>query len=126
MERFGITAAIDGDTCTLIITGEVDLARAPEIIDLGTASLDESWSQSLTIDLRAVTFMDSTGLGALITLHNAAEARGKRVALRSVPPRVHRLLKLTSLDGFFAIADATTPIPPVHQPADPDALPCPA
>jgi anti-sigma B factor antagonist len=103
MERFRLTAVPNGDTCTLIVAGDVDLERAPEIIELGTVSLDEARSHTLLIDLAAVTFMDSTGLGALITLRNGAEQRGKRVVLESIPPRVQRLLDLTNLNEFFTV-----------------------
>jgi anti-sigma B factor antagonist len=103
MERFRLTALPNGDTCTLIVAGDVDLERAPEIVELATASLDEASSQTLVIHLGAVTFMDSTGLGALITVRNAAEQRGKRVALDAIPPRVQRLLDLTNLNDFFTV-----------------------
>jgi anti-anti-sigma regulatory factor len=51
MERFRINTPANSDTCTLMIGGDVDLERASEIIELGTASLDATSSQSLTIDL---------------------------------------------------------------------------
>lgn len=103
MERFRLTAVPNGDSRTLVVTGDVDLERAPELIELGTAGLDEA--QTLVIDLGAVTFMDSTGLGALITLRNAAEVQGKRLVLDSVAPRVQRLLDLTNLNDFFTVTE---------------------
>jgi anti-sigma B factor antagonist len=60
----------------------------------------------LIADLAAVTFMDSTAIGALVQLHNAANEDGKRLVLVSVAPRVLRVLEITGLDTVFDIAAA--------------------
>jgi anti-sigma B factor antagonist len=55
----------------------------------------------LVIDLAAVTFMDSTGLGALVaTLKTAG---GGRIALCGVRDSVATLFKLTRMDKVFRI-----------------------
>jgi anti-anti-sigma factor len=55
------------------------------------------------IDLAKVTFMDSTGLGALVTIRNASHRLSKQLSLRSVPERVQKLLAVTGLDRAFVI-----------------------
>jgi anti-sigma B factor antagonist len=57
----------------------------------------------VVIDLADVTFVDSTGLGALIVARKAARERGGSVSLISPPPVVRRLLGSTRLHDVFAI-----------------------
>ena len=101
MERFRVSATPDGDTCTLTLSDELDLAAAPDVVELGSAALDDPSTQTLRVGLQAVTFLDSTCIGALIELRNAADKLGKTVVLDGVPPRVRRLLDLTGLGEFF-------------------------
>lgn len=65
--------------------------------------------QRLLVDLEAVTFLDSTVLGAFVVMRNAAVAQGKEIMLANVPERVRLLLGLTGLDGVFAVSSDSTP-----------------
>jgi anti-sigma B factor antagonist len=105
METFRIRAIPDADSCTLTLTGEVDLAVAPDLVELGTVSIGEPTTRTLFIDLEAVTFIDSTGIGALVQLHNVAEAADKRLTLSHVPARVRQVLTISGLGDFFLIED---------------------
>jgi anti-anti-sigma factor len=60
------------------------------------------------VDLGSVTFMDSTGLAALIVAREAADARGIRLRLRDVPPRVLKLFTLTGLDDWLPVEPVPT------------------
>ena len=51
----------------------------------------------LVVDLAAVTFVDSAGLGLLVELRQLADDRGAGFVLRAVPRRVSRLLQLTGM-----------------------------
>jgi anti-sigma B factor antagonist len=102
MVAFGITTTLTDDGCTLAIRGEFDLAAAPDVIALGTVVLDEPERLVLTIDLGDVTFLDSTGIGALVQLQNSATACDKQLQLARIPDRVRKLLALTGLDVVFA------------------------
>ena len=59
----------------------------------------------LLIDLEAVQFMDSSGLGALIAIHKALPAR-MRLELAALGPNVMRVFRLTRMDSVFTIHDA--------------------
>jgi anti-sigma B factor antagonist len=101
MGRFRIKAAPGDKTCTLILHGEADLAVADDIVALGTLSLAETTTDTLILDLEAVTFMDSTSIGAMIRLRNLATDSGKHLQLAHVPDRVRQVLSLTGLGGTF-------------------------
>jgi anti-sigma B factor antagonist len=126
MQRFRVRATPLGDGCTLIISGEADLTAAPEVVELGTAALNEPDLHTLVIDLRDVTFMDSTCLGALIALQNTADKLGRNICLVAISPRVQRLIELTGLTETFAIRpdlEQTAADEPPNQPSGPDPLP---
>jgi anti-sigma B factor antagonist len=62
----------------------------------------------VVIDLAEVTFVDSSGLGALIVARKSARGGGGSVSLVSPPPTVRRLLGSTRLHDVFAIYDSLT------------------
>ena len=105
MQNFRIATATDATTCTLILSGEADLAVAAEITDIGVQRCDEPGVTRLVVDLSEVTFIDSTALGALVHLRNVAEAAGKQFHLAHVPTRVQRVLAISGLDQVFTTAD---------------------
>jgi len=113
MKPFTSKTTVDGHDCTVALAGEIDLEAAPSLIELGLAKLQQPATQRLLIDLDAVTFIDSTGIGALVRLQNAANQAGKDLSLARVPDRVQRLFDITGLNTFLGIeSDTDADIPP--------------
>jgi len=83
------------------VVGEIDIASADEFGDRLLDCLERS--DSLEVDLGGMTFMDSSGLGALVRLRTEAEIAGKNVALINVSQSMARLLKVTGLQGLFDV-----------------------
>ena len=59
----------------------------------------------MDIDMTAVTFIDSSGFGALVSIRKAADAAGHDVALRISTPSIVRLFELMGLHDSFVIVD---------------------
>jgi anti-sigma B factor antagonist len=57
----------------------------------------------VVLQLDTVEFVDSSGLGALVRLTQAARSKGGDVKLSGVPPKIHKVLQLTSLLSQFEI-----------------------
>lgn len=58
----------------------------------------------IVIDFSRTTFIDSSGLGALITISKEIRAAGSDLRLAALSEDLHSLLALTRLDTFFRIA----------------------
>jgi anti-sigma B factor antagonist len=95
-----ITTSNSEGVTVLEVTGEVDLSTADELRDAGTAALTP-YGGTVRIDLAGVTFMDSTGLAALIAVYQHAGDR-HRVLVQNPRPNVQRLFEITGLDQIFA------------------------
>jgi len=89
-------------TSILVVEGEVDLYTAPRLRCRMTALLEAGW-RDLVIDLRSVSFIDSSGLGALVQCRALAERLGTSVSLVCTQPHLLKILRLTGLDQVFAL-----------------------
>jgi anti-anti-sigma factor len=88
---------------TVIVSGELDLTTSEALRQHVAVLVDPS--ARVAIDLRDVTFMDSTGLRALWSIHQNLVANGGHVRLRSPSAAVRRVLDVTALTGVFEITD---------------------
>jgi anti-anti-sigma factor len=85
----------------LVVHGELDIATAPELVEL----LDRfrRLNHAVALDLAEVTFMDSTGLTTLMDAHRAAEDNGWSFEIKRASPAVQRVFDLAGvarlLDG---------------------------
>lgn len=86
--------------------GELDLATAPELEDKVLNALRDG-DQVVVLDLRQLTFMDSTGVRAIVAAHQVAEQTGRE--LRVVrPPRdsaVSRVIEISGIDDALGLVD---------------------
>jgi anti-anti-sigma factor len=96
----GITIELRGTVGLVTISGEVDLSVADRVED---AISDGGGAPVVVVDLTEVTFIDSTGLRALVTGRQSLESEHRSMALVVGESPVARLLSLTALDQEFVI-----------------------
>jgi len=87
----------------LILSGEIDLTVAPNLRDAGTEMAKSVAPGRLELDLADVTFIDSSGLGALISLRNTANQCGASLVLVRLSPAVTRFFELAGVRDSFQI-----------------------
>jgi anti-anti-sigma factor len=92
-----------GDTLRVTLSGELD-ASAVQAFRAAVEDSDLPWRRA-ELDLSDVAFMDSTGLGVLLGLHERAREEGREVVLARPSAPVMRLLELTGLEQRFALCD---------------------
>jgi anti-anti-sigma factor len=95
-----VTGAAADERRTLTVSGEVDIATVEDFLAAADACLDDG-VEICEIDLGGVSFMDSSGLGALVRIRKAANDKGTRVVLTNVPESVNRLFEVTGLAEAF-------------------------
>lgn len=95
----------DGGTVTLCVRGELDAYGAPNLEQMGTQLFVDGADQ-LVLDLSKTSFLDSSGLRAILTLHRRVENDRGRFALGSPSDPVVRLLQITGLSDHFTVIDA--------------------
>jgi stage II sporulation protein AA (anti-sigma F factor antagonist) len=85
----------------LALAGEIDHTTADTFRHALTAH--DGPAPNTVIDLRHVTFMDSSGINVLIAAHQTAHAQGGRLYLTHVPAPVHTVLHIVGLDDLIPI-----------------------
>lgn len=93
-ERFRWDIAYEDHRVRIAPVGELDMAATPQLEQAIRALLDAG-AVHLIIDLRHVTFIDSTALHLALDLDAAARDDGLRLELLPGPPQVQRIFELT-------------------------------
>jgi anti-anti-sigma factor len=93
-EILSATIAHDGRSSTVELSGELDMSSAPEVLRCHESLPPD---QPITIDLRGLTFMDSTGLSTLIRI----SADRPELRLVAGPPPVQKVFEITNMTDHF-------------------------
>lgn len=93
---------LEGNIGLITITGEVDVYTSPRVRSAMLEHLDNGCT-SLIVDLSAVDYLDSSGLGTLVAGLKRSKEHGGQVILVSPKPRIVRVLEVTGLDQVFSI-----------------------
>ncbi|WP_205503055.1 STAS domain-containing protein [Rufibacter psychrotolerans] len=94
----------------LIIRLEGDMIGGPEtqrLMDLANSTIDESLLLS-AVDLSNVRFINSTGIGVLVSLLTKFRNRGGELILINPSEHIRKLLIITKLNAIFTIAENDT------------------
>jgi anti-anti-sigma factor len=90
--------------------GELDLAGVDELL----AHVDRLLAGTplvLAVDLRGLTFMDASGVHALIAAGRRCEARGRRFTVIRGSAEIDRLLTACGLAGYFDMVSEPDQLP---------------
>jgi anti-anti-sigma factor len=91
-----VSAVHESGGIRLVVAGDVDVISAGQFREYLAGALDLR-PGGLTIDLGGVTFLDSTGLSALVYAHNRAQDEGISLVVTDPQPQVRRLLDVTGM-----------------------------
>jgi anti-sigma B factor antagonist len=102
--HFNVEERLERGATVLALSGELDLAASPTMEERLEVVFAEAISQ-LIIDLRALEFIDSTGLSVLVKANQRAEDTSCRFGLVNGGSQVRRLLSLTGIAERLTVAD---------------------
>jgi anti-sigma B factor antagonist len=100
---FEVRSQEQDGVATIALSGELDMATAP-ILSEDLAPFEGNGASTIVLDLRDLTFIDSTGLHALVEARSRAVSFGDRLLLSGASPAARRLMELTGT--LFLLDDA--------------------
>jgi anti-sigma B factor antagonist len=92
----------DGDATTLQIRGELDALSAGELRPLLDRVVEDG-RRNVTVDLSQLRLVDSSGVGALVSLYKRVRASGGQVEFINVTGQPLVIFKLLRLDVVFEL-----------------------
>jgi anti-anti-sigma factor len=103
--EFQISHRTEGGWTVVQVHGEADVSTVPQVRE-HTVELIEGGHRHLILDLRGVTFMDSTGLGVLVGILKRIRACHGDLKLVIANPDIVRIFTITGLHKVFPIYDS--------------------
>lgn len=95
----GVATTAEGDRHVLRVSGDLDLATAPELVAAGEAVA--SSGARIEMDLTDVTYIDSSGLRALILVQRAAEKAGGTAVVTAASDLIDRVISTSGLSEML-------------------------
>ncbi|MCD7778576.1 MAG: STAS domain-containing protein [Clostridiales bacterium] len=84
------------------LTGEIDIFNSDDVKSALLEMLSEK-EQNVYIDCKELSYIDSTGLSALVAILKKVKAYSGEVVLKNLLPNVFKVIKITNLDKLFII-----------------------
>ena len=88
----------------IALSGELDLATAPYLA-IQLEPFQSNGVSAIVLDLGEVTFIDSSGLHALVRASKRAKANGKPLILIGTRPSARRVIEITGTDFLLEDQD---------------------
>jgi anti-sigma B factor antagonist len=101
----GFSQSRDGSGVTVVkAEGQLIVGNRQELKDLVFAALDKG-ERRILIDFSQTGYIDSSGLGALVSISKRVREAGGELRLSGLNEDLRSLFELTKLDTLFAIAE---------------------
>jgi len=96
---------VDGVT-VLTLDGRVVFGQEAGALRDKVKSLIDTGKKNLVLNIDKITFIDSAGLGALVTAHNSVNSHGGALHLCQMAPKFKEMLRMTRMDSVFRVFDS--------------------
>jgi anti-sigma B factor antagonist len=101
--QFGVELVRVGDEVAIVaLQGEVDIYSAPQFKEVMIQSIDDG-AKHIVVDLAAVTFIDSTALGVLVSGAKRVRPQNGTLDIVCRDDNITRIFEITGLDRIFGI-----------------------
>lgn len=101
------TARTSGDVTVVTVEGQLIVANRQDLKQVIQDALD-SGARKLLLDFGPTAYIDSSGLGALVSINKKVREQGGELRLAGLNEDLRSLFELTKLDTLFVIADSAT------------------
>ncbi len=93
-------------TLTIYLVGELDHHYAKHARDKIDAEIAKENTSRIIFDLSALTFMDSSGIGAILGRYKLMQSLGGTVQIVGVTPQIDKLLTVAGIKKLIAVEQA--------------------
>jgi anti-anti-sigma factor len=100
-----VSLSTEGDVARVAFRGEIDLAIVDEVDRCVGEALALPGTGALVVDLAECTYLDSSGLRALLSAQQQAQRAQVPLSITGVQGIVRRVIELTNLDRELPLAD---------------------
>jgi len=100
-----VSLSTDSGTATVALHGEIDLANVTQVDRCVSQGLAQRAVRLLVIDLAACTYLDSTGLGALVRAYERSQRGGCGFTVKHANGVTRRVIEATELDRVLPVED---------------------
>lgn len=90
-------ATVTKDTVTVQLDGELDHCSADRVRASIDALIADPNIKRLVLDMKKLTFMDSSGIGVIIGRYRILSRRKGSIAIRGASPQIDRIFKMAGL-----------------------------
>ena len=108
MSIFDLKTTEEGRTARIAFIGELDLASSKRVEE-ERERVERAGPEQIVLDLRGLSFMDSTGLRLITSADTRAREHGRRVTIIQGPAAVKRVFTITRLDERLDIVEDEPP-----------------
>lgn len=105
MNDFGLDVQQRDGCAVLSVSGEVDLATAPQLREQLVALVADG-HRCIVVDLSRTEFLDSTGLGALVVGLKRLRAHDGHMRVVCTTPRVRKVFEITHVDRVLPLYES--------------------
>ncbi|HHU48429.1 MAG TPA: STAS domain-containing protein [Clostridiales bacterium] len=92
----------ENNTWCVSLSGEIDIYNAPEL-KTGLLRLIEQHKGNILIDCVDLGYIDSTGLGVLISALRRVKDYNGTITIKNLKPYIYKIFTITGLDKVFTI-----------------------
>jgi anti-sigma B factor antagonist len=92
----------------LALDGEIDLVSAPDVRALLADIVNDHSTRAVVIDLAGVTFMDSSGVGALLSAYRPLKLQRRPLVVAQPQAIVARVLGITNIERLIPVMDSVS------------------
>ena len=96
-----IAERVIGDVTLLDLKGKMTLGEGDELLKDKINSLASQGHKKLVLNLEAVPYIDSAGLGEIVRTYTSISRQGGKLKLLNVSKRIYDLLVITKLVTIF-------------------------
>jgi anti-sigma B factor antagonist len=104
MTLLELTTETTATIARLALEGELDIASATQV-ERELERIERDAPPTILLDLRHLTFMDSTGLRIVVAADARAREQGRRLVVVHGPDAVQRIFRMTRLDERLDMVD---------------------